>query len=95
MSGNDGETPRNSVPNLAKVGVEGSNPFARSNSLLQTSMAAQCGTFAPLHLQRGTRAPHHLQTLSACRSCRSRCKWVRWMSLASGPSTVVNTSQAP
>ncbi len=42
--------------NLAKVGVVGSNPIARSNFLLQTSMAAQCGTFAPLHLRRGTHA---------------------------------------
>jgi hypothetical protein len=44
-------------PEIAKVGVVGSNPIARSNFLLQTSMAAQCGTFAPLPCGVGRMAP--------------------------------------
>ena len=79
---------------LAKVGVVGSNPIARSNFLLQTSMRRRAGPSAA-PLRRRTHARRHLQTLSELRFCRSRCRWVRWMSLASGPSTVVNTSQAP
>ena len=45
MSGKEDETSGNSVLNLAKVGVVGSNPIARSIFLLQTSIAAQYWTF--------------------------------------------------